>query len=452
MWWIAQSFAEISVEITIPEHHITGQSIVVELLLLNSGDQPISLPNLSTDRWLVEFEIEHQNNIQKIRSSTPEDLTPQTIELRPRQVKEVRFQIPNSNAWVSGQHNLTVRFPLDKPFVHTQTINVHKQKIHWVDEKALSNDIFLKDEDVLWTLEFNKKFAIFTGFYEPIWIETIPTPTVFTSIHLGEAKHIYWIENNQIQSKYQIGERIEREMSLSIPWTKFEVIGRSITDDIGQLHVPVWVPNQIGTGTLYDVQMNRQQQPSFRKVYVGIKPITCDTALNQANTPVLLLHLEKTLYVLPLTTVGEDRIDRLPPKSTKIPLSENTQHFDFVKFIIDQERGLQILSIIETPNEWTLNTYSLKGKLSVNTIILDKTNTKDTIHTVGWMGSEPIWITRSNLNQYSLHHNQIVTPLSGPNLEHSVRKDFSGFNLSANSGIPTLWYLEDSTIRKWSEK
>ena len=315
MWWIAQSFAEINVQTTIPEHHIMGEPVVVDILLLNTGETPISIPDLKTNRWLVEFEVEHKQNMQRVRTSKPDSIETHTIQLKPRQVEEIRFQIPNSQGWKTGTHNLSIRFPLDTEQTITQSINIHDSTISYVDLDALSNDIYLNDEDVVWTKKFNDSFGVFSGLKSPIWVGNISSSIAYTSIHLGDSQHIYWISNNQVSSRFQIGERFEREKVLSIPWTNFEVLGRAVTDGMGLLNVPVWVPNPDGQGPYTMPKwINAKNQPL--KVYVGQKPILLTLPLGQANTPVFLLQLDAALYVLSLTTVGKSRMI-VSPKPTK---------------------------------------------------------------------------------------------------------------------------------------
>ena len=109
-----------------------------------------------------------------------------------------------------------------------------------------------------------------------------------------------------------VGERSSTGLFTTIPWPNGEPMGPSFTDGKGRYMTPIWVNNTSSEGTLYMLIMDRQGRPSYRKLYIGAKPVECIGALSQAGTPILALRTTTTAWLLKITEVGDPQVDSLP--------------------------------------------------------------------------------------------------------------------------------------------
>ena len=101
----------------------------------------------------------------------------------------------------------------------------------------------------------------------------------------------------------------------------------------------------MGRYALYSVQPQSNNTITFRKIRTGKKPQSIDIALTQASTPLFLLQYTSALELYSLTTVGEERIDKLPPKSVTIPTQSAESPWNHATFLVSEQSGLHIAAV-----------------------------------------------------------------------------------------------------------
>jgi hypothetical protein len=455
--------AEVEISYTVSDHHIAGQPVIVDIQLFNNGLEPESIPDIGIDRWRVEFTVENAQGTQRIHSTKPDNATEHQRSLTSRQVQEVRFEIPNSAAWIKGTHQLSVETPLTSttPFEHT--IVVHPRAVYDIDWTALSNSIFTDTKEVLWLLnDANKKERhLFQGIQQSQYVTTLTKESPYgSSLHLGPLHHIYWIEKQQLILQSRTTERPGTLHRTSIPWPSFEVMGSAITDATGRFMLPIWVPqgNSENTGSLQLVIVDRAGTLSFRKLYQGSKPHQAIQAINQAGTPLIGFHTDMGAWMMSLTEVGDSTVDRLPPKS--IHLLNTTPQNDILDmtFAISDTEGLFIglLTSQHTNQDKTavLSSTTTTEKRTTGTTI--EQSIQFQFHQYSLQGKA---ITPSSLVTLS----DIPTGIEYVNQTHymtgSIENHYAVWNTHGellsmephiDSNIPGTWSAEPTELRLWT--
>lgn len=397
--WISTVWADVQVDHTITEQAIQGQPVYVDLLLLNTGSEAVQIQDIVRDRWQITFTVSHNGQTHTLRSQRPTDIQPKTRTLEPRDVLELHLELPNSRALQPGKHTLSIDFPLDSTrHIETEFV-VHTPNIQWADLDIFNYEAFLDEEDLLWSQPFNQHHILFAGLNNPTWIQTIPVPKAQNTVHIGSTHHTYWRDRNRITVIKHSGDRVQSPQELSIPWKDFEFIGRGVTDLDGGVFIPIWVPNPNGTGTLYSVQPQPNNTITFRKIRTGKKPHSMDVAITQASTPVFLLQYPNTLEVFSLTTVGEERIDKLPPKSIQIPLQSTNVPWMHSTLVVSETSGLHIAAIDGQDTTHTLYTFGLSGSLVDSHSISEEVPIQK-VHTLGISKGVPFALIESTETVY----------------------------------------------------
>lgn len=373
--------AEVDVSYTVSDHHIAGQSVIVDIQLFNNGTEPETIPDIGLDRWRVEFTVNNLQGTQRIHSTKPEQATEHQRTLAPRQIQEIRFEIPNSAAWVKGDHKLSIQTPLTSTTPFEQTIVVHPQIVSDIDWTVLSNPLFTNTTEVLWLMNAeNKEQYLFQGIKQSQYLATVkPNSTYGSSVHLGSIHHMYWIEKQQLNLQSRTTDRADTLQRISIPWPHFETIGSAMTDVAGRFMLPIWVSqgNSETMGTLQLVIVDRTGTLSFRKLYQGTRPHQTIQAITQANIPLIGFHTDTGAWMMSLTEVGDPTVDRLPPKSIRLFNTTPKQHVLDMTFAISDTEGLFIgvLTSQHPPDDNTtsktsdgtpqfqFHQYSIQGKV-----------------------------------------------------------------------------------------
>ena len=449
--------AEVDVSYTVPDHHVAGQSVIVDIQLFNNGTEPETIPDIGLDRWRVEFTVNNLQGTQRIHSTKPEQATEHKRTLAPRQVQEIRFEIPNSAAWLKGDHNLSIHTPFTSAMPFEHTIVVHPQLMNDIDWTVLSNPLFTNTTEVLWVMNTlnNKEQYLFQGIKQSEYLATLkPNSTYGSSVHLGSTHHIYWIEKQQLHLQSRTTDRSGSLQRISIPWPVFETIGSAMTDIAGRFMLPIWVPqgNSETMGTLQLVIVDRTGALSFRKLYQGNKPHQTIQAITQANIPLIGFHTDTGAWMMSLTEVGDSTVDRLPPKSIRLLNTTPQSNVLDMTFAISDTEGLFIGVLtsqdpLEDNNPTTKTTegrtqfqfhqYSIQGKVI-------KTSPLKTID------GSPTGIEYVNQIHYmtgnnSTHH--VVWDAEGKMLftEPQIQSNTVG-TWSTTSSELQLWTLENASL------
>ena len=411
--WISTVWADVQVTHTITEHTIKGQPIYVDLLLLNPDTKPVEIQDILNDRWQITFTLTHDGQKHTLRSQRPSEVQPKSRTLQSREVLELHLELPNSKALKPGTYSLGIDFPLDNERKIETGFVVHKQTPQWADFDLFNYEVFLDESDLLWTQPHKDNHLLFEGTINPRWIQSIPVATAQNTIHIGATHHTYWKDRSRITVLKRSGDRTQTPQELSIPWKEFDIVGRGVTDLEGQVFIPIWVPNPNGTGTLYSVQPQSNNTITFRKIRTGKRPQSIDIALTQASTPLFLLQYTSALELYSLTTVGEERIDKLPPKSVTIPTQSAESPWNHATFLVSEQSGLHIAAVGGKDATHTIHTFGLSGNAIESYTIKIDTNVQ-TIHTVGISDEQPFAVLQSNDKMYYWSKQSGVTAVPAP--------------------------------------
>lgn len=411
--WITTVWADVEVTHNITEHTIQGQPVYVDLLLLNPDTKAIEIQDILNDRWQISFTLTHDGQTHTLRSQRPSDAPPKTRSIQSREVLELHLELPNSRALKPGTHSLRIDFPLEGNYSINTEFVVHKPKISWGDLDIFNYEVFLDDSNLLWTQPYKNQHILFEGQTNPRWIHSIPVEKAQNTVHIGATHHTYWQDRNRITVLKRSGDRVQTPQVLSIPWKEFELIGRGVTDLEGHVFIPIWVPNPNGTGTLYSVQPQPNNTVTFRKIRTGERPRTMDVALTQASIPVFLLQYSNALEIFSLTTVGEERIDKLPPKSIKIPQQSMTTPWHYATFLVSEASGLHIAAVGGQDSTHTLYTFGLSSNAIESHPITTETVIQS-ISTVGISDGQPFALFQASNKIYHWSKESGMTELSIP--------------------------------------
>lgn len=360
------ALAEVEITYSIPKHHLVGQPIYVDLQLLNTSESNETIPDLGNNRWLVSFETIGPSGKQRLHSTKPTDAQEQTLTLSPRQVQEYRFEIPNAQSWSTATYTVSVHSPLSKDPFQT-AVTVHPFQQQGLDTNGLRDSLFISPAELVWQTTSQDQQHLFMGLKQPLYFTSVPVDSQFgSSIHLGAEHHLYWIDKQHLHIQEIADKRMGNQVKISIPWPKFEPIGTPFTDDRGRFLFPLWVPKgTTETGTLHIIYINNAGQSTFRKIYTGKKPQQTLHAINQANTPLIVVETKQEVWLFALTEVGEPKVDALPPNPVTIVKTHPTETLLDTSFSISEEHGLHLITLrqktVENTSKYTTQQISLQG-------------------------------------------------------------------------------------------
>ncbi len=360
------ALADVEVTYSIPQHHIAGQPLYVDLQLLNTSETAETIPDLGRNRWLVSFETNGPSGKQRLRSSKPTNAQEQTLTLRPRQVQEYRFEVPNAQAWSTNTYSVSIQTPLSTAPFQT-SVTVHPFQQQGLDTNALRDSLFISPTEMVWQSTADDQQHLFVGLEEPRYFTSTPLHSHFgSSIHLGSEHHLYWVQKQNLHIQEIANRRLGNSLQISIPWPDFEPIGTPFTDDQGRFLFPIWVPKgDSDTGTLHVIYVTNAGQSTFRKVYTGKKPTQTLHAINQANTPLIVVQTKNAAWLFALTEVGDPKIDALPPNSVAILKTRPTETLRDISFGISETHGLHLITLrqktVDNKSQYSRQSISLQG-------------------------------------------------------------------------------------------
>ena len=438
---LSTAMAEITVTYVLPTHHISGQPYTLDIQIFNDGDKVEEIQDLSSNRWAVSFTVEQDGQQSTLRTTKESDAKKDLVTLQPRGLQELRFEVPNAAAWTTGTVNLSIQTPLSaEPYRHEIVIYPHQ--IEQIAQHDIESSAFIRSDEVLWV----HKDGLFVNPQKPRFIHTLPAQSTFgTSLHLGASKHIYWMWGNYIHILPIIGERSSMGLFTTIPWPNGEPMGPSFTDGKGRYMTPIWVNNTSSQGTLYMLIMDRQGRPSFRKLYMGVKPVECIGALSQAGTPILALRTDTTAWLLKLTEVGDPQVDSLPPKILTLHRENDYSNTVDLSFGMSEAQGLFVGLLSKTnpspepntdaePYVGTVRQFSLQGQ-SLQTTPFTKPSMDTNTH-LTWVDNTPIVSIHNDKELVFWNDTKPIWHAKGPQT-YAVRGQHDSLQ---------LWSLKDGAL------
>ncbi len=411
--------AELLIQTNLKEHYIAGQPIFVDIQIQNIGESVETLPNLEKQTALLQWSIENTNGKQKIQSKEIENKDTWTLE--PRQLKEVRFLLPNSSALPVGKQQLSLQIDLPQPYTQTKEIYIHKPSPLWDDREIREEQAFFPEGYYLWGQATSKKEQIvFLETERSIPLFIAPIQERFQQTISHQDNHLYSLHEEQLLLHTLEREEIQKTQKISFPWKQVSNFTRGITDPEQRFHLPIWISDpKSNSGTLRSIIITHDGSISYRKIIsLPERPLSIDSALTSAGVPLYLIQTSNRIYLFPLTQTGNQKIDLLPPQNITIRNTTKEDDID-VQFGIDSEAGL-IIHVLEKKEDVFLSkVYSLQGKQQNNkTVALPSKNTTITeshyqeskLFLLGkdenfwYQFSEENW-TKLNVSDYPAHQN-----------------------------------------------
>lgn len=395
--------AEIVIQTNLKEHYIVGQPIFVDILIHNTGETSETLPNLEKQTWKLLWIIENQTGKQKIRSTQQESQEMWT--LAPRQLKEVRFELPNSAELPTGKQKLELRIELGVPYSESKELHIHQKSSLWDDREIREEQAFFPQGEYLWGQAFSAtQQIVFLESDRTIPLFTAPQESRFQQSISNYDHHIYTLQNNQLQLHSLSRNEISNTKNITLPWKDILLLARGITDFEQRLHLPLWIadPNKT-SGTIRSIQVAQNGSVSYRKIItLAEKPVQVDSALTSTGTPLYLIQTKNRIYLLPLTQTGDPKIDALSPQSTRIRNVVAEEDIISSQFAIDSALGLVIHVLSQKEEQIVSEIYSLQGKEQSKKIISkpsEETNIKEVLYYQNQL--HILSVTNSTWYQYS---------------------------------------------------
>ena len=358
--------AELSVQTNLQEHYIAGQPIFVDIRVQNIGSTPETLPNLDQQTWKVRWTMNNSNGKQTLRSTEGENQA-QWI-LQPRQLKEVRFLIPNSAKLPTGKQTIELQIELpQESYLEKKEIYIHPKDPLWEDRDIRADLAFFPEGEYLWGQAFSTTQQVI--FLEKQQNSALSVPILradkelrFVQSISNHDHHIYALQRNRLLIHTLARDEVKKGINISIPWKQVSILARGITDSDQQLVLPLWIPdpNQ-ASGTIRSIQISKTGDVSYRKIIsLPTKPVSMDTALTSTGTPLYLIQTENRVYLFPLTQTGNAQIDQLPPQNITLRnISKEEQLHSH--FGLDSDIGLIIHLLSQDKEQLSSIVYSLQG-------------------------------------------------------------------------------------------
>ena len=363
--FLSLAIAELQITSSLRDHYLHRQTIEIDVHIHNSGEAAITVPDLDSQTWRVQFIVDGPKGTQKINSVKSD--SEEIWTLHPRQGKLLRFSIPNSQTLPIGKHTLTLLIELPTPYEEKKEIVIIKPRASCLDLDTVSIDGFFPKDEYLWCQSLpDGGRALYLSHLRDHHLSTIPaTINPRQSIAKGRDRHVYWLQNNQLTAHQLSADRFDsREISFSSPWPTVELLARGVTGAT-HLHLPLWVPdpNTTQSGRIHTVAIGHKSNPTFRKITsLPSQPTQSDSAITEQHVPLLLINHPKGTYLYTLSEVGDPKIDSLPPKSTRLMVPTDQEQIIDARFGVHSDHGLVAHLLFKRNDEYYSHLFGHTGR------------------------------------------------------------------------------------------
>ena len=355
--------AELLIQTNLQENYIEGQAIYVDILIQNIGTTIESLPNLKMQTSKIQWTIKNSKGTQTLRSIPTENQ--ETWILKPRQMKEVRYQIPNSAALPAGTQNIQLMIDLPEAYKENKELRILKREPLWLDNDILEEQAYFAKNHYLWgqTIAQNSQ-AIFLEADRSIPLFLAKKDERFQQSIAHRDKHIYGLKNAELTLHSLEREEIKKTQRIPLAWKQATSPARAVTDPEQRFHLPLWIPDpQKESGMIRSATITNKGAVSYRKIiHLDEKPVSVDSAITSTGIPLYLIQTKTKSYLFFLNQTGDAKIDLLPPQNVSFDtlLSNKVQLKS--RFGIDSDAGL-IVHILRREEETLFSgIYSLQGQ------------------------------------------------------------------------------------------
>jgi hypothetical protein len=366
------------------EEYVAGFPLLVTVTVRNATDKPVAFPDLAARPHLVRFTMK-SGTTRGERYTTPPATDPPTVwTIAPRAQRKVTLEIPSSGGLDPGMWELgvavhdpagvltlpnrPVRLANAAPVGGSYTWEASIQQsagamVPWLQQGTGGFDLYLMQLDPRSPTRSVGQFflARVPGKVDPVLSRARPSDAL--------SRYIYWTSGAQGLTLARLeGTTLRgKPRTVSIPYPKFDLLGRGGTDAQGGAVIPVWVPDPAGTsGVVYAVCVDNRGTQTLRQVVkLPAKPTAVNTAIDAGSNLVLGLG----------HPAGVDlyRIDpALPPeigaRGTRVAAmadgwAPTAITFDTLPDRGTQAGGLAMLSVLRRGAEYRAVWADLAGKV-----------------------------------------------------------------------------------------
>ena len=355
--------AELLIQTNLEGPYIEGQEIHINIRIQNIGESMETLPNLEVQTSRIEWTIVNTKGTHKIRSASGGDQENWT--LKPRQMKEIRYQIPNSAAFPLGTQKIQLLIDLPEVYTENVDLTILKRTPLWTDNDILQEQSYFPQNHYLWGQTTSKdKQSVFLESTRSIPLFIANKDERFQQSISHRDKHIYGIQNAELTLLSQGREEIQKRQHIPLAWKQATSLARAITDPEQRFHLPLWIPDpNKESGMIRSVTISNKGDISYRKIiHLDEKPVSVDSAITSTGIPLYLIQTKTKTYLFLLSQTGDTKIDLLPPQSVSFETLNSTETQLQSQFGIDLESGL-IVHVLRRQEENLLSVvYSLQGQ------------------------------------------------------------------------------------------
>jgi hypothetical protein len=282
----------------------TGSPLIVDLALHNASKTSITIPDLSVRPDLVRFELRLAGRRERRFNSPSAAAQDATWTLHPGDQRELRLEVPGSGALPAGPVQLDIR-------VHTAdpALSLPTQRLEIVSPRPVSGDLSAvaatpgtRHPDVVWVHQSGQDFHLVLHHQQGERRYQLPLARLdaqvqpwlsHSRIDASSERSVVWLTNSQQLHVLRLrGQRTRGQPAVfTLPWPRVEIVGHPITDKLGTLRIPIWVPAPSGSGgELRLATMSGKSRPDTpRVVRLDERPAQVLSTLDAAGTPGLMI-------------------------------------------------------------------------------------------------------------------------------------------------------------------
>jgi hypothetical protein len=345
------------VQAELRSEYILGEKLIVPVILRNSSESVVTVPDLATRPWLVTFHLRLPiGEKQRRRTAAPVTDPGRTIDLRPGESRRVLIEIPSGGALKAGDHQLgvsvemggkepvllesrTIRLAPARPVAgDVRRASAGRAQVSglWLHGAAQGFDLYLHEADA-------KNPARALGDWFLVHLDQKATPWLAVSRGQDEPhRFVVWMRGGrgvqfiQLQGAAAPGG----VQSVTLPWPKAEIAGTPALDGHGRLHVPLWVPGPKGSGgELRLLTVGERGRLAFpRLTALADRPVSLDVTVDDGGSVQALVILEDAVDLY--TVRGEQLGDgSLPVPGRRIARADAGHKFVAAAFGALPEEG-----------------------------------------------------------------------------------------------------------------
>ena len=369
--------------------YVQGEKMLVHITLENTTSDDQGFADIGSRPHLVKFELTPKGQRAQTWFNTPPEAdTDARWTIGARGKRQVLLQVPSSQRFAAGEYSVVVRiqdgenevvlpahpFVIEKADPASGTLvyeplaldrSGHQQA--WVQRSATGYELYIQHSagDDPTNVIGDYHLMTVDGPIEPILAHSRPTERW--------DRHIYWqVDDNTLAWVRLSGQQVRGEaQSTDLPYPRFEVLGRGVTDTEGRLHVPVWVPAPNGKGgELRAISAGSKGGPRFRKVVrLDERPDWPETAVDDSGNLKMVLTTGGHVDVYTIAAVGElpavgrRLVQNVAAEDGTTPGTPLAARFGYLD---GNDGGQAVLVLFETPRGAEARWLSLGGEVQTS--------------------------------------------------------------------------------------